>query len=104
MDYLQMVQSQIGTGYDYQTFGWQADGSFVCGDVVINAPNNATERRIVGNAKSYLERVCKSGTREGFVEAMNMLNNPGTDVIRTCVLIATTGVIAKYMGNGSSIV
>ena len=104
MDYLQMVQSQIGTGYDYQTFGWQADGSFVCGDVVINAPNNATERRIVGNAKSYLERVGKCGTREGFVEAMNMLNNPGTDVIRTCILIATTGVIAKYMGNGSSIV
>ena len=104
MDYLQMVQSQVGTGYDYQTFGWQNDGSFVCGDVVINAPNNATERRIVGNAKSYLERVGSAGKRDGFVEAMGLLNSPGTNVIRSCVLSATTGVIAKYMGNGSSIV
>ena len=33
-----------------------------------------------------------------------MLNNPGTDVIRMCILIATSGVIAKEVGNGSSIV
>lgn len=104
MDYLQMVQSKIGTGYDYQNFGWQADGCFVCGDAIINPPSNVTDRRIVGNAKSYLERVGTSGSREGFVEAMRMLSMEGTDVIRTCVLIATTGIIAKHMGNGSSIV
>lgn len=104
MDYLEMVQQRVATGYDYSTFGWQKDGSFICGDHIINAPHNTTDRRITGNARDFLDRIRQNGTREGFVEAMQMLNNPGTDVIRMCVLIATSGVIAKDVGNGSSIV
>lgn len=104
MDYLKMVQEQVGTGYDYQNFGWQDDGSFVCGDRVINAANGNSDRRITGNARAYLDRVCRKGSREGFVEAMSLLRHAGTNVIRSAILIATTGVIAKYMGNGSSIV
>lgn len=104
MDYLQMVQSQVATGYDYKSFGWQKDGSFICGQQIINPPNNATSRRIVGNAERYKERIVVQGTREKFVEAMDMLNLAGTQVIRTCALISTTGIIAKQMGMGSSIV
>lgn len=104
MDYLKMVQNQVGTGYDYTTFGWQDDGAFVCGEYVANPSGSTAERRIVGNAKTYLNRVCTAGTRAGFVEAMQMLNLDGTAVIRACVLAATTGIIAKWMGNGSSIV
>ena len=50
MDYLEMVQQRVATGYDYSTFGWQKDGSFICGDQIINAPHNTTDRRITGNA------------------------------------------------------
>ena len=104
MDYLQMVQSQVATGHDYKSFGWQKDGAFVCGDNIINPPNNATARRIVGNAERYKERIVTAGSRDKFVEAMELLNLEGTQVIRTCALIAATGIIAKQMGMGSSIV
>ena len=104
MDYLQMVQSQVATGADYRSFGWQKDGSFVVGTKIINPPNNAVDRRIVGNAERYRDRIGINGTREKFVEAMEILNQPGTEVIRSCALIACTGIIAKQMGMGSSIV
>jgi hypothetical protein len=104
MDYLEMVQQRVATGYDYASFGWQKDGSFICGNVIVNAPNGTTDRRITGSAKDYLERIQQVGTREGFVAAMDMLNNPGTRVIRICVLAAMSGLLAKHYGNGSSII
>lgn len=104
MDYLEMVQQRVATGYDYANFGWQKDGSFICGDSIVNAPHNTTDRRITGSAKDYLDRIQQVGTREGFVEAMDMLNNPGTRVIRICVIAAMSGLLAKHYGNGSSII
>lgn len=104
MDYLQMVQQQIGTGYDYTSFGWQEDGSFVCGEYISGGSTKSAERRITGNAKPYLDRVKTAGSRDKFIEAMSMLDSDGTAVIRSCVLAATTGLIAKWMGNGSSVV
>ena len=104
MDYLEMVQQRVATGYDYNNFGWQKDDSFICGDIIINAPHNTTDRRITGSAKDYLDRIKRVGTREGFVEAMNMLNNPGTKLIRICTIAAMSGLVAKYNGNGSSII
>lgn len=104
MDYLRLVQSQTPVGYDYSNFGWQEDGSFLCGTQIINAPNGAESRRIVGEAGKMKNIVAPAGTREKFVEAMALLNNPGTETIRSTILLACTGVIAKFMGNGSSII
>lgn len=102
MDYLEMVQAQASTGYDYSSFGWQEDGSFICGTAVINPPHNNTNRRIVGNANRMSGLVKPVGEREKYIEAMKMLDRPSAKVIRMAVLLATTGVIAKSMGNGSS--
>lgn len=104
MDYLKMVQTQTPVGYDYSNFGWQDDGSFLCGTQIINPPNGTSDRRIVGEAGQMKNDVKPCGTREKFVEAMELLNNKGTETIRSVVLLASTGVIAKYMGNGSSII
>lgn len=104
MDYLKMVQTQTAVGYDYSNFGWQDDGSFLCGTQIINAPNGTDNRRIVGEAGKMKNTVTPMGTRDKFVEAMELLNNPGTETIRSVILLACTGVIAKFMGNGSSII
>lgn len=102
MDYLEMVQAQSSTGYDYSSFGWQEDGSFICGSSVINAPHNNTNRRITGNANRMSSLIKPVGSREKYIEAMDFLNTPSARVIKTAVLLACTGVIAKEMGNGSS--
>lgn len=104
MDYLKMVQTQSAIGYDYSNFGWQDDGSFLCGVQIVNPPNGSENRRIVGEAGSMKNVVTPVGTREKFVEAMALLDNPGTETIRATVLLACTGIIAKFMGNGSSII
>jgi hypothetical protein len=105
MDYLSMVQQQSNTGYDYKTFGWQKDGSFICGEKVINPPHGSNDRRLVGDAAKLSEHIKQHGSREKFVEAMAMLGKyAGTETIRSSVLLGLTGILAKYLGNGSSMI
>jgi hypothetical protein len=105
MDYLAMVQQQSNTGYDYKTFGWQKDGSFICGEKVINPPHGDNHRRLVGDAAKMAEFIKQHGSREKFVEAMAMLDKyPGTETIRSSVLLGLSGILAKYLGNGSSMI
>ena len=105
MDYLSMVQQQSSTGYDYKTFGWQKDGSFICGEKVINPPHGNNERRLVGDAAKLAQLIKQHGSREKFVEAMAMLDKyPGTATIRASALLGLGGILAKYLGNGSSMI
>lgn len=104
MDYLSMVQSQTPTGMDYVTFGWQEDGSFLCGDKVLGSPTGSTERRLKGAAETYANIIRPHGERAKWVEAMNMLNEPGTDNLRATVLLATSGILARAAGNGTLVV
>lgn len=104
MDYLTLVQSQAPTGLDYVTFGWQDDGSFLCGEKVLGTPSGTTERRLKGAANTYANIIRPHGERSKWVEAMDMLNLPGTITLRSTVLMATSGILARAAGNGTLVV
>lgn len=101
MDYLTMVQQSAPTGVDYTNFGWQKDGSFLCGEMVLNSPDGEIATRLRSPANRYKDIVGKHGSRSEFIRAMNMLNMEGTDTLRASVLIGTTGILANAAGNGT---
>ena len=102
MDYLTMVQQQSPTGLDFTSFGWQKDGSFLCGDVLLGS--NTTDMRLRGNAAKYGQLLGRAGTRENWVAGMKLLNHPGSENIRACTLIAAGGLIAFAGGNSTGVV
>lgn len=103
MDYLTMVQSTAPTGLDYVAFGWQKDGSFLCGESVIGSPTGTTDRRLRGPAAHFSETIKPHGSRDEWVRAMNMLNEPGSATIRAAVLVATSGVLGEVAGNSCGV-
>jgi hypothetical protein len=104
MDYLSMVQQQAPSGIDYTSFGWQEDGSFMCGQTIIGSPTGVVDTRLRGAAQSYGNHIAPHGQREEWVRAMDMLNKPGTDIIRSCVLLATAGLLGPASGNATLVV
>lgn len=103
MDYLSMVQRMAPTGRDFTSFGWQDDGSFLCGDNLIGAPAGATASRLKGVAEQYADKVTTRGSRDGWVDAMRMLQKPGTDTIRSAILVAMSGLIGAAGGNSTMV-
>lgn len=104
MDYLSMVQKQAPTGQDFVSFGWQKDGSFMCGPTLLGAAHNGIDTRLRGPAKAFGDLIATHGTREGWVQGMNMLNNPGTETIRSATLLATAGILGPAAGNATVVV
>jgi hypothetical protein len=104
MDYLSMVQQQAPTGLDFINFGWQEDGSFMCGQTILGSSTGATDTRLRGPAASYAKLIGPHGERSEFVRAMDMLNLPGTDNIRASLLTGTVGILGQVAGNATAIV
>jgi hypothetical protein len=103
MDYLSHVQSMSPSGVDFIAFGWQPDGSFLCGQQWINAPTGNTDMRLRGPAARFAEVIKPHGTRDAWIDGMKMLNSPGTQTIRSAVLIATAGILGQAAGNASMV-
>ena len=103
MEYLKMVQAMAPSGMDYQAFGWQPDGSFLCGERVIGSTSGVTDRRLKGPAGTFSETLRAHGERDQWVAAMDMLNEPGTETIRSAVLIALSGLLGNAAGNASMV-
>jgi hypothetical protein len=104
MDYLTMVQQQSPTGVDFVAFGWQDDESFLCGEKIINSPTGSTDRRLRGAASRYSEIIKPHGDRQTWIDAMNMLNEPGTHTLRSAIVLALSGLLGKVSGNASLVV
>ena len=104
MDYLSMVQKQAPTGQDFVSFGWQKDGSFMCGEVLLGAGHSGIDTRLRGPAKSFADLIGAHGSRDEWVRGMDMLNRPGTETIRSAVLLACTGIIGSAAGNATIVV
>lgn len=104
MDYLTMVQQQTPTGLDFVSFGWQDDGSFLCGEKIINSPTGATDRRLRDAAAHYSGIIKPAGERQAWIDAMNMLNQPGTQTLRSAIVLALSGLLGKVSGNATLVV
>ena len=103
MDYLKLVQSMAPSGVDFTAFGWQKDGSFLCGETLINSAAGSMDMRLRGPAARFSELIKPHGTRAQWVQGMQMLNNPGTHTIRSAILIATSGILGPVAGNASMV-
>lgn len=104
MDYLTLVQKMAPTGQDFSAFGWQEDGSFLCGERVLNSPTGNTQRRLKKPADRFADIIKPHGDRDKWIEAMRMLNRPGSQTIRSAVLLATAGILGPVAGNASMVV
>jgi len=104
MDYLTMVQQQTPTGQDYVSFGWQDDGSFMCGPTLLGAQHDNIDTRLRGPAKAFENLIGPHGSREEWIRGMDMLNRPGSETIRSAVLLALTGILGPVAGNGTVVV
>ena len=99
MDYLTMVQQQAPSGQDYTAFGWNKDGSFMCGQTIIGSPTGVTDIRLRGAATKYTDLIRTEGDRTEWVRGMAMLDRPGTETIRAAVLLSTIGLLGPAAGN-----
>lgn len=104
MDYLTMVQQQTPTGLDYVAFGWQEDGSFMCGSKVLGHEHGVSDLRLRGPAAEFKDKIGQHGDRDEWIRGMQMLNRPGTDTLRSSVLLATAGIIGPSAGNATCVV
>ena len=104
MDYLTMVQQLAPTGQDFISFGWQEDGSFMCGQQLLGAAHANIDTRLRGPAKTYANLIGAHGSRAEWVRGMDMLNKPGTETIRACTLMGSAGVLGEVAGNSTAMV
>lgn len=104
MDYLSSVQKLAPTGQDFSAFGWQEDGSFLCGERVLNSPTGNVQRRLKKPADRFADVIKPHGDRDKWIGAMRMLNLPGSQTIRSAVLLSTAGILGPAAGNASMVV
>jgi hypothetical protein len=104
MDYLTMVQQQTPTGQDYVSFGWQDDGSFMCGQQLLGGSHDNIDTRLRGPAKSFADLIGAHGSRDEWIRGMDMLNRPGSETIRAAVLLATIGILGPVAGNSTPLI
>jgi hypothetical protein len=103
MSYLTKVQSESPSGVDFIAFGWQKDGSFLCGETVVNSPSGSISRRLRGAASRYADIIKPHGTRDGWIAGAQLLNNPGAETIKAAMLVATAGILGPAAGNASMV-
>ena len=104
MDYLSKVQAANQSGVDYQYFGWQDDNSFLCGKLVIGGPSGGIPRRLSGGAKRFDSIIGRKGSREGWVEAMKILNREDAKMLRMVMLLSMGSVLSRAAGNSTGLV
>jgi len=104
MNYLEMVQQQAPTGTDFVAFGWQEDGSFLCGETLLGASTGNEARRLKGAAKHYAASITKKGSRDVWADATALLNTPAANNMATAILLSGIGILGDSLGNASSVI
>lgn len=104
MRFIDFVQGQAAPGADFDAFGWQEDGSFLCGSTLLGSPTGNSARRLSGPAKQIGDHIMAEGDRAVWVDAMRMLDDPSANNIAAATLLGTAGILGKYSGNSSFLV
>jgi len=100
VDYLAKVQSENPTGIDYIHFGWQKDETFLCGHTVIgNEVDSGVKRRLKGAATRFDDLIKPVGSKENWVEAMQILQKPEAKMLRMMMFMAMGSVLSRAAGN-----
>jgi hypothetical protein len=95
MRYLERIQQDTPSGIDFKRFGWQDDGSFLCGEHLLGSPTTNTLRRLKGSAKVYGELIRKHGDRETWCELTRLLDEPDAETFGVGLLTACMGALGN---------
>jgi hypothetical protein len=104
MNYLAKVQSLAPSGIDHTHFGWQKDGSFLCGELLVGKATNDTKRRLKGTARNYAEQISQVGSREEWAELTRLIDEPGGECLGVSLLTACAGALGNISGAGTPII
>lgn len=101
MRYLELVQQKMPTGVDFKRFGWQDDGSFLCGSQLIGSPSGNQLRRLRGGASSFESVLCHHGSREVWADATKMIDHPHAEFLGVSLLSSCMGALGNVAGAGT---
>jgi len=104
MNYLATVQARAASGIDFTHFGWQKDGSFLCGEALVGSPSKNTLRRLKGTAKHYSEQIRHHGDRETWADLTALVDKPGGEVLGVSLLMACAGALGNVSGAATPII
>lgn len=104
MNYLAKVQSLAPSGIDFKHFGWQEDGSFLCGDTLVGSPSTNTQRRLKGTAKLYADKICQKGDRQTWINTVALCDEPGGEPMAVSLLTACSGALGNISGVATTLI
>jgi hypothetical protein len=76
----------------------------MCGPTLLGAQHDNIDTRLRGPAKAFENLIGPHGSRDEWIRGMDMLNRPGSETIRSAVLLALTGILGPVAGNGTVVV
>jgi len=104
MNYLASVQARAASGVDFTRFGWQKDGSFLCGEKLLGSPSKNILRRLKGGAKLFSEHVACKGDRDTWADLTRYVDHSGGEPLGVSLLMACAGVLGNVSGAATPIV
>lgn len=98
MSYLKELQRYADTSYKYSYFGWQPDGTFLVGRTLIGA-DGERDFKLDPGAENVAGWLIKRGSLEKWVKAMQIFDQPNTELHAGCFLLGAGGILLE----GSSV-
>lgn len=104
MNYLARVQSLMPSGVDFGHFGWQDDGSFLCGHTLLGSPTANIMHRLKDTAKQYSGVIQPFGNRDQWADLTKVVDEPGGEYLGVSLLTACIGALGNVSGAGTPII
>jgi hypothetical protein len=104
MNYLASVQARAASGVDFTHFGWQKDGSFLCGETLVGSPSQNTLRRLKGTAKNYSDQIKHHGDRNAWADLTSLIDQPGGEPLGVSLLMACAGALGNVSGAATPLI
>lgn len=95
-DFLNYIQKHQASGADVASFGWQADGGFVCGKNMIGGAGQSW--RLNNELEKLAADVCTRGDRAAWVDMTSKLACAEADLIAFSMLVAGSGLLLSGSG------
>lgn len=103
MTYLRKLQETKAAEVTYSRYGWQKDGSFLCGTGLVGSKNTGTVH-FAGVIRDMNENVCAAGSAETWKQATRLLDYPGLEPHNFAVTVALAAPLLKFTGTPSLLV
>ena len=98
MTYLEELQRRNATSYMYNSFGWQPDGTFLCGSKLLGN-TEGINFKLTGLATKIAAHLKPSGTLEAWKSATAVYNHPDAHILQFFFLAG----MGSFLIEGSTI-